>query len=70
MGSDSNVRHRQPQSEGLVCPSLTWCFGVNIRHRQPQAEDLAPPSLTWCFSVARAGFWKLEGCNLELRSVA
>ena len=39
----------------------------SVRHRQPQAEP-AYPSLTWCFSVARARFWRLEGCNLELVS--
>ena len=28
VGSESNVGHRQPQAEGLVGPSVAWCFGV------------------------------------------
>ena len=28
VGSESNVRHRQPQAQGLVRPSVAWCFGV------------------------------------------
>ena len=26
--SESNVRQRQPQAEGLVRPLVAWCFGV------------------------------------------
>ena len=28
VGLENNVRHRQPQAEGLVHPSFAWCFGV------------------------------------------
>ena len=28
VSSESDVRKRQPQAEGLVCPSVAWCFTV------------------------------------------
>ena len=78
--SESDVRHRPPPAEGLVCPFVAWCAvakptfwrpeGCNlelVKHRPPPPpQGLVRPSVTWCFAVAKPMLWRPEGCNLEL----
>ena len=47
----------------------SWCrvgSENDVRQRQPQAEGLVRPSGAWCFAVAKATFWRVEGCNLDV----